>query len=127
MPAPRPHHPKPKIACSPRHARAMPVPRPRHCPVPPGAVGNSRQGAASMQKKPLEQTRVDTRACNAPKGLGWESPGLVQGILKETHLSKTVVMERGGCITATAAEPSSAAEEGEPDPERSDPGTICRR
>eukprot|EP00661_Eupelagonemidae_sp_cell13_P020420 gene20420-biopygen5582 len=36
MPAPRPRHPKPKIAYSPRHARAMPAPRPRHCPVPPG-------------------------------------------------------------------------------------------
>eukprot|EP00661_Eupelagonemidae_sp_cell13_P017501 gene17501-biopygen17337 len=44
MPAPRPRHaratlapPKPKNVCSPRHARAMPAPRPRQCPVTPGA------------------------------------------------------------------------------------------
>eukprot|EP00661_Eupelagonemidae_sp_cell13_P013317 gene13317-biopygen8012 len=35
MPAPHPRQPKPKIAYSPRHARAMPAPRPRHCTVPP--------------------------------------------------------------------------------------------
>eukprot|EP00661_Eupelagonemidae_sp_cell13_P017444 gene17444-biopygen23346 len=38
MPAPRPRHPKLKNAYSPRHARAMPAPRPRQCPVPPGAI-----------------------------------------------------------------------------------------
>eukprot|EP00661_Eupelagonemidae_sp_cell13_P025516 gene25516-biopygen10514 len=41
MPAPRPRHPSQRIACSPRHARAMPAPRPRQCPVTPegGAAG----------------------------------------------------------------------------------------
>eukprot|EP00661_Eupelagonemidae_sp_cell13_P004672 gene4672-biopygen957 len=32
MPAPRPRHPKPKDAYCPRHARAMPAPRPCHIP-----------------------------------------------------------------------------------------------
>eukprot|EP00661_Eupelagonemidae_sp_cell13_P008126 gene8126-biopygen22594 len=31
-----PRHPKPENTYSPRHARAMLAPRPRHCPVPPG-------------------------------------------------------------------------------------------
>eukprot|EP00661_Eupelagonemidae_sp_cell13_P002411 gene2411-biopygen15550 len=38
MPAPRPRHPSQKMPISPRHARAMPAPRPRQCPVTPGGA-----------------------------------------------------------------------------------------
>eukprot|EP00661_Eupelagonemidae_sp_cell13_P000001 gene2-biopygen1 len=34
----------PKNAYSPRHARAMPAPRPRHCPVTPGGGGAPLRG-----------------------------------------------------------------------------------
>eukprot|EP00661_Eupelagonemidae_sp_cell13_P010197 gene10197-biopygen221 len=50
MPAPRPRHPKPKIAYSPRHARAMPAPRPRHCPVTPGITGHWRGHGAGVAR-----------------------------------------------------------------------------
>eukprot|EP00661_Eupelagonemidae_sp_cell13_P010943 gene10943-biopygen13890 len=35
IPAPCPRHPSHKVAYSARHARAMPAPRPRHCPCDP--------------------------------------------------------------------------------------------